>query len=215
MGSIRRLHSTLAFFNEIPANFSRFIARQKKTDLQFSPQLYQSRDLLQLLWIFAFLLGCYGLEDGFSQNGERNTVVQDQDDYRCAPEGWRPDAHFYLFYPGRPKRRKYQNQLLQVSFLMESVLDSFPGCKSFLFGYCPNDIAVDIHGTAIGKLVFLRIVSLANYFFSHSFPRSRFCFLKRNSFSSDSFIRSPPPQSQSPPRSARRVRTPACRSAGP
>ena len=73
MGSIRRLHSTLAFFNEIPANFSRFIARQKKTDLQFSPQLYQSRDLLQLLWIFALLLGGYGLEDGFCQNGKRNT----------------------------------------------------------------------------------------------------------------------------------------------
>jgi hypothetical protein len=73
MGSIRRLHSTLAFFNEIPANFSRFIARQKKTDLQFSPQLYQSRDLLQLLWIFEFLLGGYGFEDCFSQNGERDT----------------------------------------------------------------------------------------------------------------------------------------------
>jgi hypothetical protein len=156
--------------SSIPANFGCFIARKKKTDLQFSPQLDQSRDPLQILQIFAFFLGGYGFEDGFGQNGERNTKVQDQDDYRCAPEGWRPDARFYLFYPGRQKRGRYQNQQLHVSFLMESILDSFPGCKSFLFGYRPYYMAVDIHGAPIGKLVFLRIVSLADYFFSHSLP---------------------------------------------
>jgi hypothetical protein len=86
---------------------------------------------------------------------------------------------------------------------MECFPDSLPGGKSFLFGHCPSDLAVNIYRATIGKLIFLRIISLADYIFCHSFflrqflaPYSDIVFvdwllLARPLHNPDLFIRQP------------------------